>query len=149
MRAWQVCRHDADSAAHAVSSLEQSAAQMGWVPEGLTPLLPAQVLAQARTLLRNCGSGQQGAPEEQEPPLAPSSRQVEQGPERPATRTWQTGLHSATSLAQLESLLAQSDSQRGSVGPRPGPGSPFPPPHAMNTSKQKTKRNFGMPVHRA
>jgi hypothetical protein len=72
---------------------EQIAAQMGWSPDGLTPALPMQLLAQSPTECGNSGSGQQGAFDAHEPAFELSRRQVAQRLDMPATRTWQTGSH--------------------------------------------------------
>jgi hypothetical protein len=119
MRAWQSARHCAAAELHEASLLAQIFAQMGCVPDGLTPLLPAQLEAQSSTRFGNCGWGQQSEPELQVPPLARSRRQVAHWEVMPATRTWQSGWHVITSVAQAASLLVQREAQRGSSDPSP------------------------------
>jgi hypothetical protein len=73
---------------------EQRATQTGWSPAGLTPALPAQLLAQSTTVCGKSGWGQHGPPPlAHAPPFDPCRRQVAQRLDTPATRTWQTGWH--------------------------------------------------------
>lgn len=102
--------------------------QMGWLPAGFTPSLPWQLDAQSTTLRGKSGLGQHGPPLPHVPPSDFSRRHVAQSDDTPATRTWQSGLHSFTFDAHDASELLQSDSHRGSDGPSCASAPPEPAP---------------------